>query len=93
MITESLHDWSFHSLDLAWHSGALRLRLVDTARQDRTLLANNILHLDVPRHLGWGESSSILEHQLQHHDGDVTLRLLMQSGDTLTIVACSIQLQ
>lgn len=92
MVTESLHDWSLHSLDLVWETGALRLQLVDISCRDRTLQADNLMHLDIPRCFSWGKSNSILEHQLQHHNGYVTLRLLMQSGDTLTITAHSIQL-
>ena len=91
-MNESLHDWLLLSLTLEWASGELVIALRDVASQPRMLVAKEAQLLVAPRVQPWGESDSILAHQIQRDGKAVTLQLEMQSGDTLTIKARSVAL-
>lgn len=88
MESKLLHDWTLTSIDLNWNVGTVRLHLTSAPGVTKYLTARNLVELVVPRRQEWGPSESILSSDgPKESAGGQQLEILMQSGDSLRIVA------
>jgi len=84
-----MHDWTLLSIDFDWKHGRVAIVLEDTAFSERTLTAEEVLELKIPRANEWGPSVSVNEvFEIEQMPGAyLKLRLEMQSGDVIELVA------
>ena len=84
----SLHVWQLHSIALDWKSGELRLDL-GWESQRYELVAIGLGKLNLPHEFPWGPSNWINEMDGPNKiaDGLLELKIEMQSGDVIEIVA------
>jgi hypothetical protein len=89
MEDKLMHDWTLKNIEVAWKGGTVRLDLICSPGVIKCLTAQNLVELVVPRRQEWGPSESIMGHNgpLRRPDGNQELEILMQSGDSLVIVA------
>jgi hypothetical protein len=89
MADTLMHDWTLRNIDVAWKSGTVRLDLICSPGVIKSLTAQDLIELVVPRRQEWGPSESIMSHEgpRSRSDGNQQLEILMQSGDSLVIVA------
>jgi hypothetical protein len=78
----NLHDATLLTITVDWAEGTASVRLHPYSGMV-TIEASGLSHLDIPRRHPWGPSVSVNEVTLV----DRTLRVEMQSGDTLVIEA------
>ncbi len=88
-----MHDWTLLTVDVDWKSGLLRLAVRSRAGVHE-IVGHGLKHLDVTRSLDWGPAISIndVTGPQKRDDGTVSLKLDMQSGDTIEFVAASIDM-
>jgi hypothetical protein len=88
-----MHDWSLLSITIDWVSGEAAIQLVSPAGP-KELKAHGIADIQIPRAFPWGPSRSINASHgpAPTSDGTATLKIEMQSGDTIKIVAKSFTL-
>ena len=89
MEDKLMHDWTLKNIEVTWQSGTVRLDLVCSPGATKCLTARGLIELVVPRPQEWGPSESIMSSvgPLRLSDNSQRLELLMQSGDTLLIIA------
>lgn len=89
MEKKLMHDWTLKSIEVLWESGAVRLNLSSSPGVTKCITARDLVELAVPRRQEWGPSQSIMSSigPLQSPDNNQQLRILMQSGDSISIVA------
>jgi len=89
-----MHDWSLIQIHLAWGTGELSIDLIDTSERARTLSASSVSVLEIPRTMPWGPSASInrIEGPDPQGDGTSRVRIHVQSGDSIVIVARAFEL-
>lgn len=83
-----MHDWTLESVHFDWPSAVAELRLVSPLGP-ATIAAEGVHDLKIPRSMPWGPSRSV-----NVTDGPTpmggslqSLRIEMQSGDVIEIVA------
>lgn len=84
-----MHDWTLKRIEFDWHAARVTLDLEDSNCTMRTLTADGVQDLQVPRFNAWGPSVSVNEvsevvpisSELQR------LNIQMQSGDVIQILA------
>ena len=88
-----MHDWILHSVTVHWETGETTLQLSWSARRYE-LKAHGMTDLKMPRSFAWGPSSSVnsANAPTPNADGTATLKVEMQSGDSIEIVAKSFSL-
>lgn len=94
MEDKSLHDWTLRILEVDWAGGTVRLALTSGLGVTKYLAACDLVELVVPRLQEWGPSASIMssEGPAPHGDHCQRLKILLQSGDSIVIVAREITL-
>ncbi|MGZ5051436.1 MAG: hypothetical protein ACXWF8_18745 [Methylobacter sp.] len=89
-----MHDWTLLSIVVEWMKGIVTITF-DTYEYNRVILiAEGLIELVVPKHDEWGESVSVNKVQgpVKLKNGNYHLALEIQSGDTITLEARSIQM-
>jgi hypothetical protein len=89
-----MHDWTLKRIEVTWESGTVRLDLISSPGVTKRLMARDLVELVLPRRQEWGRSESIMSSDgpLQRPDKNQQLGILMQSGDSLLIVAREIEM-
>ena len=89
MEDKSLHDWTLKTIELDWGGGTVKLGMSSSPGVIEYLTAQDLVELVVPRLQEWGPSESIMSSEGPLPDGNNNqrLKILMQSGDSLVIVA------
>ena len=84
-----MHDWTLMRIRLDWESGLLTIELRNPKSELVELTANGLKSVLVPRREEWGPSISInkVEGPDSGENGEMRLRIQMQSGDTIELVA------
>jgi hypothetical protein len=90
----SLHDWSLIGVDSDWESSSATVRLLDESGP-RKLVGLQLCELNILHHSPWGPSKSInkVEGPTRGIDGAFTLKIQMQSGDMIVLVAGSFEVR
>jgi hypothetical protein len=89
----SLHDWELHSVKLDWKSGEAGFD-ISWADEHHTLVAKGIQRLRLSREFPWGRTSWIMgaNEPVKTAEGKLLLKIEMQSGDNIEIVAESFEI-
>lgn len=84
-----MHDWTLSKVDFEWKTARVVLEFKDSASAVRTLIANEVAELYVPRKNEWGPSVSVNEvSEIEELSSELKqLKIEMQSGDVIQIVA------
>jgi hypothetical protein len=84
-----MHDWTLKRIEFDWRSARVTIELEDVTFAARTLIAENVKELQVPRANEWGPSVSVNKVSAIERlpSGMQRLRIEMQSGDVVQIVA------
>ena len=85
----AMHDWTLVTISMLWNLGRVTVDLRDRTSSVRTLVAEGVRELRIPRTNDWGPSASVnAASPLQAlPTGAQRLRIEMQSGDVIEIVA------
>lgn len=89
-----MHDWTLVKITYEWEKGgSCRIQLRDRESATRYIDARNVFKLLVPRDEEWGPSVSVnsVAGPVEHSEGQ-ELKIEMQSGDTIVVVALEIKL-
>ncbi len=89
-----MHDWTLLTIVVEWMKGIVTITF-DTYEFNHVILtAEGLIELVVPKHDEWGESVSVNKvcGPVQLENGNYRLELEIQSGDTITLEARSIQM-
>ena len=84
-----MHDWTLVRIGFDWRDARVTIELEDSTFTVRTLIAEGVRELRVPKANEWGPSVSVnevSEVEAEHGQGRC-LRIEMQSGDVIQIVA------
>ncbi len=83
-----MHDWTLESIHFDWVSGVAELRLKSPKGQE-ALTASGLQVLKASRYSPWGPSASInvADGSKLSDSGLQTLRIEMQSGDVVELIA------
>ena len=84
-----MHDWTLKSIRFDWAAAQVIIELEDMTLAARSLVAEGVQELHVPRANEWGPSVSINEvSEIEAlSSGLKRLRIEMQSGDRIEVVA------
>ena len=83
-----MHDWVLISVSMDWKSSRVAIHLKDRTSAIRKLTAENVRDLHVPHENNWGTSASVNAGSIENLAAGIQkLRMEMQSGDTIEIVA------
>jgi hypothetical protein len=97
MAWSELHDATLESIELAWDSGEVlvRIRTGDARRPRCAIVASAARGLTCERQMSWGSSVSIhgVRGPSQVGDGVSALEVEMQSGDVIRIEAGTFSLR
>lgn len=86
-MKENMHDWTLLNIRFDWDIGRVTAELLDE-EGSRTLVADGVNALHIPRRLDWGQSVSVnAASQMLSPTGTSVLRIEMQSGDVIEISA------
>jgi hypothetical protein len=89
-----MHDWTLLSIVVEWMKGIVTVTF-DTYEYNHVVLtAEGLIELVIPKHDEWGESVSVnrVRGPVQLENGNYHLALEIQSRDTITLEAKSIQM-
>ena len=91
---DRMHDWTLTSVCFDWHRASASLEFVDAEAKKRTLTAEQVRLLEVPRENHWGPSVSVNEasEAAGPADDGRILRIEMQSGDVIRVWAAKLQM-
>ncbi|MBR7784054.1 hypothetical protein [Undibacterium luofuense] len=89
-----MHDWTLKNVNFEWELARVVLELNDSVSAVRTLVADGVTELSVPRNNAWGSSVSVNDvHEIEElPSGLKQLKIEMQSGDVIQIVAAKFAL-
>jgi len=84
-----MHDWTLKKIEFDWHAARVTIDLEDSTYTTRSLIAEGVQDLHVPRVNEWGPSVSVNEVSdiEPMSSGLHRLKVEMQSGDVIQIVA------
>lgn len=94
MESYQMHDWILVEVRVDWGAGRVQLDLSRKPGELSQVIARDFRKVEVPRRQEWGESVSVMTH-VGPDQYDVDLRrlsILMQSGDSIEIVAREIEM-
>ena len=85
----AMHDWTVVTISMLWDLGRVTVELRDSASSVRTLVAEGVRELRIPRTHDWGPSASVNTASPLEAlpTGAQRLKIEMQSGDVIEIVA------
>ncbi|MDP1532599.1 MAG: hypothetical protein Q8L92_03345 [Rubrivivax sp.] len=89
---DRMHDWTLLSVSFEWRSASASLEFEDTDAKKRTLMAEQVRLLEVPRENEWGPSVSVnatVEEPGPNGAGRM-LRVEMQTGDVIRVWAAKV---
>jgi hypothetical protein len=86
---DQMHDWTLVDIHFEWPTARVILEFEDAGAKKRSLVADNVRMLEVPRENEWGPSVSVNEASEQPGPNDVgrMLCIEMQSGDLIRVWA------
>lgn len=89
-----MHDWTLLSISVEWLKGSVTITFDTYENSQVTLIAEGLVKMVIPKHEEWGESVSVnkVHGPVQLENGNFHLALEIQSGDTITLEAKSIQM-
>lgn len=89
-----MHDWTLVSIHLDWDVGALEISLLDETSAKRCLRFERLRDVSIGRAQPWGPSESINAFSVLkgNEDSALKVKIEMQSGDELNVVAGSCML-
>ena len=89
-----MHDWVLNEIRFDWRSARTVIELKDSASVIRTVIAEGVTELNVPRMNEWGPSVNVNEFfEIEVlASGLQQLKIEMQSGDVIQIVAAQFAL-
>ncbi len=89
-----MHDWTLGAVRIDWSTGVLRLDLSPKPDEISQIIAKDFRKIEVPRRQAWGESVSVMTHvgPEQYEEDLQRLSILMQSGDSIEVVAREIEM-
>ncbi|HEX3673325.1 MAG TPA: hypothetical protein VHU87_03560 [Rhizomicrobium sp.] len=89
----SLHDWELHSVKLDWKSGETRFD-ISWVDEHHVLVAKGTQSLHLSREFSWGPTNWIMgaNEPIKTAEGQFLLKIEMQSGDNIEIVAESFEI-
>lgn len=84
-----MHDWILREIRFDWKAGRATLELEDSTFATRTVVAEGVSDLRVPRAYAWGPSVNVNEVSPIEvlPSGLRQLKIEMQSGDEIQIIA------
>ena len=84
-----MHDWTLVKITFDWRQARVAVDLEDAAFTAKTLVAEGVRELRVPKAHEWGASVSVNEVSefSANPDQGRWLRIEMQSGDVIQILA------
>jgi len=84
-----MHDWTLNEIRFDWRAARVVIELKDSTSAIRTLIAEGVTDLRVPRANEWGPSVNVNElFEIEElRMGLKRLRFEMQSGDEIQIIA------
>lgn len=86
-MIENMHDWSLLRVQFDWEAGRVTAEFLD-GKGSRTLVAEGVQELQIPRRMEWGPSASVnATSQVRSATGALVLKVEMQSGDVIEINA------
>ena len=89
---DRMHDWTLIGVSFEWRSARASLEFEDAEAKKRTLTAEQVRLLEVPKENEWGPSVSVNE-ALEEPGPDGAgrmLRIEMQSGDVIRVWAANV---
>ena len=89
MIGDLMHDWTLVRIGFDWPEARVTIEFEDLTFEVRSLIAEGVRDLRVPKANEWGPSVSVnevSEAEAEHGQGRC-LRIEMQSGDVIQILA------
>jgi hypothetical protein len=94
MESKQMHDWSLVTISVDWSVGCVQLDLCPRPGERSRVIARDFRKVEVPRRQEWGASVSVMSHVGPDECGPELRRLsiLMQSGDSIEIVAREIEM-
>jgi len=89
-----MHDWTLLTILFEWKSGQVTLAFGKEGTEPAILIAHGVSDLHVPQLKEWGPSVSVNKvlGPSNGPDGQSELKIQMQSGDVIRIVAASFEL-
>lgn len=89
-----MHDWTLLSIRVDWMEGRVTMTFNSYKFNKVALTAEGLFELVIPKHNDWGESVSVnsIYGPVRLENGNYRLEMEIQSGDTITLEAKSIQM-
>lgn len=85
---QQMHDWTISRIEFDWSLARVKIELEDMTYTTRTLIAEGVKDLHVPRANDWGPSVSVNKVSgIEPHLSGFRLTIQIQSGDVIEIVA------
>ena len=83
--TQLLHDATLKRIDLDWAIGSFTAVFVLGAdKHEEQIVGKGVTSFSYDRRFPWGRSVSVNKCDIVENAGEATLKIEMQSGDTLT---------
>ena len=94
MESHQMHDWILIEVRVDWAVGRVQVDLSPKPGEVSRVIARDFLKIEVPRRQEWGEGVSVMTHvgPDQYEAGLRRLSILMQSGDSIEIIAREIEM-
>jgi len=91
---DKMHDWTLLDVKFDWRSACASLTFEDCEAKSRTLTAEKVRLLEIPREDEWGPSVSVNETADGPGPDGVgqMVRIEMQSGDAIRLWAARVSL-
>jgi hypothetical protein len=87
-----MHDWILIKIEFIWEIGEISILLRDLKNRNKILVANGATNLLIPKLDNWGKSACINEVVFFNNYNNQSIKLEMQSGDSIFIEADNIKL-
>ena len=86
---ESMHDWTLISISFDWEAARVTVVLREHGPVIRTLVANDVVDVKIPKRHEWGPSVSVnATAEVTSATAETThLKIEMQTGDVIEIAA------
>jgi hypothetical protein len=84
-----MHDWMLMKIEFDWQAARVTVFLEDSTCTGRSLIAEGVHDMHIPRKNEWGPSVNVNEvHEIESMSSGLhRLKIEMQSGDVIQIVA------
>jgi hypothetical protein len=86
---EEMHDWTLLSISFEWKAARVTVLLRTAGSVIRTLIANDVVDIKIPKRQEWGPSVSVnaTSEVASLANATTHLKIEMQTGDVIEIVA------